>query len=394
MEQDREHYIVKGQERLRCGYTTGSCAAAAAKGAVSMLLSGCLLESVQIDTPKGWPLTLNLEDIQRSSDEVSCAVRKDSGDDPDITNGILIYARARRRADQGIEIEGGPGVGRVTLRGLSLEVGQAAINPVPQAMIRHEVNQVCGEWGFTQGITIQIFVPEGEQIARKTFNPRLGIVGGISIIGTSGIVEPMSEQAFVESIRLEMKMLRERGCDDLLVIPGNYGETFARESLNLNVRQAVKSSNFIGEVLDFAVELDFKSLLVVGHVGKTVKLAGGIMNLHSRNADGRMEILAAHAACHGADTEQIKAIMGCAMTDEAVEIIARAGLRELVFTDIAQKGEYYMTVRVKERIRTGLILFSNIYGQLGISSQGEVLLGNLQKQEKPASAIIGEQEVL
>lgn len=374
-----ERYVVKGQQRLRYGYTTGSCAAAAAKAAAYILLSGKMLTEVQIDTPKGWRLDLPVEDISRSAGGVSCAVKKDGGDDPDITNGILIYARVEHTADQEIVIEGGRGVGRVTQKGLSLAVGQAAINPVPRAMIYHEVDQIRTDLGVCGGLRIEISVPAGEEIARKTFNPRLGIVGGISIIGTSGIVEPMSEQALIETIRLEMRMLREKGVDHLLAVPGNYGETFAREQLGLDPSRGVKTSNFVGEVLDFAGQMGFSSLLLVGHVGKTVKLAAGIMNLHSRNADGRMEVLAAYAAAHGAGKELVRAILACSLTDQAVAMIAAAGLSGPVFADIAGKAEFHMAVRAGQGLKTGIILFSQQYGQLGVSPQGAELLSLLRR---------------
>lgn len=373
-----DRYIIKGQQKLRYGYTTGSCAAAAAKAASYMLLTGEALTRVQIDTPKGWRLDLAVENIERSVSEVSCAVRKDGGDDPDITDGILIYARVKHAAHREVAIDGGRGVGRVTQKGLSLEVGQAAINPVPRAMIFHEVDQVRRDLGVSAGLSIEIFVPAGEEIARKTFNPRLGIEGGISIIGTSGIVEPMSEQALIETIRLEMQMLREKGVENLLVMPGNYGATFAREQLGLDPARGVKASNFIGEVLDFATRMQFSSLLLVGHIGKTVKLAAGIMNLHSRNADGRMEILAAHAAAHGAGPELVRAILNSTMTDQAVRLIAETGLSGPVFADIAGRAEFYMDARAGGGLKTGILLFSLEYGQLAVSPQGRELLKQLQ----------------
>ena len=223
-----EEYIVKDGKKLRLGYTTGSCAAAAAKAATWMLLSGRRKERISLLTPKGIRLELSVEEIQMEADAVSCAIRKDSGDDPDATRGTLVFARARRTDAPGVTIDGGQGVGRVTKRGLDQPVGAAAINSVPRRMIRENVEEVCRALDYPGGIEILVSVPEGEALARKTFNPRLGIVGGISILGTTGIVEPMSEQALVDTIRVELRQRRESGADYVLLTPGNYGADFIR----------------------------------------------------------------------------------------------------------------------------------------------------------------------
>ena len=200
-----DYYVIRGNKKMRFGYTTGSCAAAACKGAVRMLLGREQLASVPLMTPKGILLDLELLDIHREEDTVSCAVKKDAGDDPDTTNGILVYATVSKREEPGILVDGGIGVGRVTKPGLSQKVGEAAINPVPKAMILREAEEACAEFDYEGGLKVIISVPEGAEIGKKTFNPRLGITGGISILGTSGIVEPMSEKALVESIHVEMK---------------------------------------------------------------------------------------------------------------------------------------------------------------------------------------------
>ncbi|MFR2719942.1 MAG: cobalt-precorrin-5B (C(1))-methyltransferase CbiD, partial [Ruminococcus sp.] len=244
--------VDEKNKKLRYGYTTGSCAAAAAQAAVRMLLSGEKTEEVALQTPKGILLHLLIEEIQMSREEVVCAVKKDGGDDPDVTHGIFVYARVKKSKEPGVHLDGGIGVGRVTRPGLEQPVGAAAINRVPRKMIRENVEQVCSQYGYTGGIDVVIEIPEGVEIGKKTFNPRLGIVGGISVLGTSGIVIPMSEAALVASIRLEMEMLVKNGAKYLVITPGNYGQAFSRESMDIDLTYSMKCSNYVGETLDMA----------------------------------------------------------------------------------------------------------------------------------------------
>ncbi|MDE7218481.1 MAG: cobalt-precorrin-5B (C(1))-methyltransferase CbiD, partial [Oscillospiraceae bacterium] len=242
-----EEYIVKGGKKLRLGYTTGSCAAAAAKAAAYMLLTGRRLEQVELATPKGIRLTLPVQEIRMGEKEVSCAVEKDGGDDPDVTTGALIFAAVSRKEEPGIAIDGGEGVGRVTKAGLDQPVGAAAINSVPRRMIREGLEEIQSLTGDAGGLSVVISVPGGRELAKRTFNPRLGITGGISIIGTTGIVEPMSEQALVDTIRVELRQRRESGAEYVLLTPGNYGSDFIRDSLGIDPAIAVQTSNFIGD---------------------------------------------------------------------------------------------------------------------------------------------------
>ena len=238
-------------------------------------------------TPKGILLDLELHDIQISENQVTCAVKKDAGDDPDTTNGILVYATVWKTDTAGIVIDGGAGVGRVTRPGLSQKVGEAAINPVPRAMILREAEEAAVSHDYEGGLKVVISVPEGVEIGKKTFNPRLGITGGISILGTSGIVEPMSEKALVESIHVEMKQHFTQGEKYLLVTPGNYGADYLREHMTLPFERNIKCSNYVGETIDMAVDMGVKGILFVAHIGKFVKVAAGIMNTHSHSADAR-----------------------------------------------------------------------------------------------------------
>lgn len=379
--EEEQAFVYVGGKRLRRGFTTGSCAAAASKAAVQMLLSGSPVDFADIITPRGIPLHVPVEDASIFPDRVSCAVRKDGGDDADDTNGALIYATASRKGTAGVEVEGGKGVGRVTRRGLDQPVGAAAINRVPRAMIKEAVEDVCGAFGYTGGIRVEIGVPEGERIAARTFNPRLGIVGGISILGTSGIVEPMSETALLDSIRAEMKVFMAPGRKYILTVPGNYGKDFLVSYPGLEGQQPVECSNFVGDFLDMAVELGAEGVLLVGNLGKLVKLAGGIMNTHSRNADARMEILASNALLAGADAETASRIMGCVSTDDALETLSGKGLIGPTMDVLVPKIEFHMNHRVKGAIRVAAITFSSEFGVLGETPSAEELLKKIEAGE-------------
>ena len=311
-------------KKLRSGFTTGSCAAAASKAAAWMLLTGTEKTNISIITPKGAAFDASILDIQRTSDSVKCAVRKDGGDDPDVTTGALIYAEVRLSDDDGVRLDGGEGVGRVTRPGLDQPVGEAAINSVPRAMIKQGVAEVAEACGYDGGFDVVISVPGGEEIAARTFNPRLGIEGGISIIGTSGIVEPMSEKAILDTIRVELRQQKAEGSKVAFISPGNYGLDFMKENYDMDLDRSVKCSNFIGLTVDMIKELGFEGMLLTGHAGKLVKIAGGIMNTHSREADCRMEIIAAAAAKEGADTELILEILDCLTTEEAFARLSEA----------------------------------------------------------------------
>ena len=376
-----DSYVIRNNKKMRLGYTTGSCAAAAAKGAAEMLLGGAALTEVSLMTPKGLLLHLELLDIRKEADAVSCAVRKDAGDDPDTTDGLLIYARVERGSrtqTSRIQIDGGRGVGRVTKPGLNQPVGAAAINSVPRAMIYREVEEASEKYDYEGKLKVTIFVPEGEETAKKTFNPRLGIEGGISILGTTGIVEPMSEQALVESIRVEMSQHVAQGEEYLLVTPGNYGAEYLKEHMALPFEKNIKCSNYVGETIDMAVNMGVKGILFVSHIGKFVKVAAGIMNTHSHHADGRMETLAAAAIRAGADLDCAKEILDSNTTDEALDAVKRHGVWQETLDELMERIQFYLDHRSYQQIRLGAVVFSNVHGYLGQTPQAE----NLMKQLK------------
>lgn len=369
-----ELYIPVGRQRLRCGYTTGTCAAAAAAGAAARLLTGETLPAVRIITPAG--VAVEAELLQHAAGEgwAACAVRKDGGDDPDVTDGALIFARVERTDTPGIVIDGGEGVGRVTLPGLDQPVGAAAINSTPRRMIAEQLESAAAKVGYTGGLRVVISVPEGEALARRTFNPRLGIVGGISILGTSGIVKPMSEAALLDSLYLEMDQRRAAGTEDLLLTPGNYGESFAREVLGLNLDRWCMCSNYLGAAIDHAAGAGFRSVLVVGHLGKLIKAAAGCMNTHSKTADARRETLTAHAALAGADGALLRALFDSPTTDAGVELLQQAGLLEPVMASIGEALDGQLKRRAGEGLTIEAFFFSNQYGILGKTPGAERLL--------------------
>ena len=354
---------------MKYGFTTGSCAAAASGAAAYMLLTGKTKTDITVETPSGRIFKAAILDIKRSENSVSCAVRKTAGDDPDITDGALIYSEVSIR-ESGFSIDGGKGVGRVTRPGLDQPVGAAAINRVPREMIEKKVSEVCSFTGYSGGLKIIISVPEGERLAEKTFNPKLGIAGAISILGTSGIVEPMSERAFIETIRLELKQKRAEGERRAVISPGNYGREFMKKSYGFDLDRSVKCGNFIGLTVDMAKEEGFAELLLVGHIGKLIKVAGGIMNTHSREADCRMEILASLGLLCGADGGTARSILRCALTDEAVEILEEAGIKQAVM-DMAVERICGNLERRTEKMKIECMMFSNKFGELGKSREAE-----------------------
>ena len=338
------HYALVDGKKLRYGYTTGTCAAAAAKGAALLLLTGRAPAAVKIHTPKGIDLTLPMEEAKREGSAARCAVRKFSGDDPDVTDGALIVATASVSAAPGVHVDGGEGVGRVTKPGLKVPVGEAA-------------QETMEETEPVPGLDVVISVPQGAALAQKTFNPRLGILGGISILGTSGIVEPMSEEALIDSIRLEIRQRKTLGETRLILAP-------VRDTLGVSEDRIVKISNYVGRALDAAAEAGFAEVLLAGHIGKLVKLSGGIMNTHSREGDGRAELMAAWALKAGADGDTARSILACVTTDEMLRILREKGLLAPAMELMAQGIDLYVNARVKGLLTVGVLVFSDGSGPL------------------------------
>ena len=375
-----QHIAYHGGQALRRGWTTGTCAAAAAEVAALLLLTGKVPAELRLDTPGGLTFTLPVEQPHLDGDAAVCTVRKDAGDDPDITNGVGITA-AVRRAPEGVTIDGGAGVGRVTRPGLAMPVGAAAINPGPRAQITAALERAARECGYTGGFSVIISAENGEELAKQTYNEHLGVVGGLSILGTSGVVEPMSEKALVDTILLELDSLYAGGQRTAFLCPGNYGADFARDTLGLDLEKAVKCSNFIGEALDHAVFRGFDDILLVGHAGKLVKLAAGVMNTHSSVADGRQEIFTAHAALCGAGRETLEGLMQSISVDACIELLDREHLREPVLARIESEIEKRLALRLRGRGHVEFILFTAKYGILAQSPGAMALCERLRESK-------------
>jgi cobalt-precorrin-5B (C1)-methyltransferase len=316
-------YVIKNGKKLRCGYTTGSCAAGAAKAAAMMLHTGEIPKYIGIDTPAEVTLNLKVEKPVLGEYYASCCIVKDAGDDPDVTNGMEIFAEVRRRQDAEIVIEGGEGIGRITREGFWGKVGEAAINPVPRKMIREELVKVSDH-----GWNVLIYAPKGEEIAKRTFNPNIGIEGGISVIGTTGIVEPMSDEAFKKTIYLEIDKIHEDGSPEILLFLGNYGERAATK-LNLHTPK-VKISNFVGESISYCYNKGFQKVTLFGHIGKLCKLSIGAFNTHSKVCDVRIEAFVYYLALVGAPTQLIRQVNQCKTSEEVLKLIGDNGYDHIV----------------------------------------------------------------
>lgn len=417
-----EEYVTSNGERLRRGYTTGTCAALAAKAAAELLLRGTAPERVSVLTPAGVTVTVRPEEV-RYYDSASAAasvaaaraaaraasgaaagadtpstpdapstanatgatahatIIKDAGDDYDVTNGTRVCAFVTL-CDRDISIDGGIGVGRVTCPGLDQPVGNAAINSGPRAMIRAALEDAALEAGYLGGFNVVVEVPEGVEIGRKTFNPSLGIVGGISILGTSGIVEPRSLKALQDALKVEIHVRAANGGKRLIVVPGNYGQAFL-ETMGLPADIPVVScANFIGFTLDQAAEEGFEQLLLVGHIGKLVKVAGGVMDTHSRMADCRREIFAAHAAAAGASQQTVLDIFDCMTTDACLDVVESAGVKNQVLDRLARAIQYQLEHRAGDKMDMGAVIFSNKTGLLACTDNAKRLMDDWKRKEE------------
>ncbi|MFL8675896.1 cobalt-precorrin-5B (C(1))-methyltransferase CbiD [Clostridioides sp. GD02404] len=403
-----EEYVYIDGKKYRRGYTTGSCATGASKAAVYMLITKNKIDTINIDTPKGIPLSLKVDNINISNTFVECSIKKDGGDDIDATHTMDIYARAeivskndndkdyltlcdidsvstnsesQNELYKYIRVYGGIGIGVVTKKGLSVDVGKPAINPTPLKMINEEIRKLVGSnfesiLGDNKVLKITIFAPQGETVAKKTFNPRLGIVGGISIIGTTGIVEPMSDEGWKKSLSIELQMKKEQGLDKIILVPGNHGEQFIREKLNLDIKYVVRTSNFVGYMIKEAQRIGYKKILMAGHIGKFIKLSAGIFNTHSKVADARSEILVANLALMGAKYEFLNKINQCLTSEEAIDIINNSEYKQ-VYNILSNKCRDRVKEYLNEEsddIDVEVMIFSMDKSLLGKSDNTDALV--------------------
>jgi cobalt-precorrin-5B (C1)-methyltransferase len=301
-------------------------------------------------------------------------VVKDAGDDPDVTNGMRIYATARKIPGTRVEITAGRGIGTVTMPGLAVSPGRPAINPVPMKMIIEAVESVKPD---DAGVLIEISAPKGAEIAKKTFNPRLGIRGGISILGTTGIVEPYSDEAVIESLALRLSLMAAEGLREVIFVPGKYGERYAIDVLGLPRDLVAVTGNYVGKMLERAVRHGMRCILFVGHIGKLVKIAGGIFDTHSRVADARVEILAAHYGTYSGDMDAVKNIMGSVTTEGAVAFIADRAFFDYLAGIVAGRCAAY----TGGAFDCEVVLFSEKTGELGRSGGADSMIMRLKKSD-------------
>ena len=290
-----DEYNKKNGHTQRYGFTTGTTATAAAIGAAYMYLNDTR-DIVDVELPAGITLTIPLEFVKEEKNLFTCGVKKNAGDDPDVTDGILISTKLEFiKKENGLEFNffAGEGVGVFTKDGLALPKGEAAINPVPRQMMIDNLSVILKEHGFSGIVNITITVENGADIAKKTFNERLGIIGGISILGTSGLVLPMSKTALLQTIEADIKFrLKNSKERRVYLAPGNIGAKFLENNFNINSTTVAIISNFIGESIDYAISNDAREIVLCGDLGKLIKLSGGIMNTHSNDSDSRLELLA------------------------------------------------------------------------------------------------------
>lgn len=376
-----DRYVVKNGERLRTGYTTGTTATVAAVAAAKMLITGESVHEARVSLPQGDEAMLEVKSCRIHDNTCTAVVLKDGGDDPDITHGTEIYASVSL-TPKDIEIKGGKGVGTVTTEGMRCAKGEPAINPVPRKMIKDNLKSLASSLDYSGGFSVTISVPEGEKLAKQTYNPRLGIVGGISILGTTGIVWPMSEKALIDTIKVELDRKYADNPEYVIISPGNYGQDYCQNNLGIDINDAVKISNFLGDSLDYIAYKGFKKVLLVGHTGKLVKVAGGIMNTHSSYGDCRMEIISAYAALLGADSDTIGNILNCVTTDQAMDTIKEKEYYALLKQKLAERVKYHLDFRLKGKTEIEFIMFTTDKMHTMESSNFRTFLKSLKSKSK------------
>lgn len=335
-------------------------------------LTGQCPDVIKVETPIG--KTLYLDVIPKSFG--TCSVVKDAGDDPDVTNGSEIVTSVQILEEKGeITFAGGEGIGIITQEGLKLPVGEPAINPVPRQMTEKALREIIGE----RGAVVTVSVPGGDVLARRTFNPRLGIVDGLSILGTTGIVRPMSEEAMKDSLLVELDMYTRQGHHSILFVLGTTGENALRAQYG-EFTCVLQVSNYIGFMIEEAVERGFTDILIGGFVGKLVKVASGTMNTHSHVADGRIETICTHAALHGASREVIQKIYNCLTTKAAMKVVEEENLLD-IWQDMAEKAAYYCCKTAHEMADVGMIFLDGDNEILAKSSNAKRVLEKVRRKE-------------
>ena len=360
-------------KKLREGVSTGSCMTGGAAAAALWLVTGKCPDVIEVETPIGKTLYLDVVPKEKGV----CGIVKDAGDDPDVTNGSEVITKVEILPDDGgITFVGGDGIGTVTQEGLKLPVGEPAINPVPRQMAEKALRKIIGN----RGAVVTVSIPGGENLAKRTFNPRLGVLGGLSVLGTTGIVRPMSEEAMKDSLLVELDMYARQGHRSILFVLGTTGENALKARYG-EFQCVLQVSNYIGLMIEEAVERGFTDILIGGFVGKLVKVASGTMNTHSHVADGRLETICTHAALHGAPREVIERIYSCLTTKAAMKIVEEEGLMD-IWKDMAQKASFYCEKTAHGMARVGMIFLDGDNQVLAESENVPDILKKVLKQEE------------
>ena len=311
---------------LRSGLTTGSCATATSLAAARLLLAGETNDAIDITLPKGKCVQMRLEFCRLIANGAEAGTLKDAGDDPDVTHGALVSAQVRLIHEPGVRFVAGEGVGTVTRPGLVLGVGEPAINPVPRRMMAEHLTQLAHEVGYGGGFEVTVCVENGSELALKTMNPRLGILGGLSILGTSGIVRPFSCAAYIASIHQGIDVARTNGYQHIAACTGNASEDTMRRVYQIPDIALIEMGDFVGAVLKHLRKTPVERLSVCGGFGKISKLAAGHMDLHSRHSSIDLVQLARWAADVGADAELQQRICGANTSQQALAMASAVGI--------------------------------------------------------------------
>lgn len=339
-------------KKMKSGYTTGSCAAAGTKAALLFLLKKVIVKEVKINALSGEELHIPIKEVKTVDGDVWAEVIKDAGDDPDITQGVSIFTKVVLNDSDEINFFAGEGIGTVTKEGLSVPVGQPSINPGPRKMMKIVAHELLPEG---TGCDITISIPAGKELAKNTLNPILGIEGGISIIGTSGIVRPMSEEGFKNSLTPQIDVALAAGFSYQVFVPGKIGENIAVK-LGIPREATVQTSNFIGHMLEYAAGKELKGVLLLGHLGKLVKVAAGNFYTHSKISDARLETMAAYSALLGMDSAGVKEIFNCVTTEAAMEVVKKYNLADKLYPLLCERASLRSMQRIYQKLHVGTLM--------------------------------------
>jgi len=344
-------------KKLRTGYTTGSCATASSKAGILSIINQKKIEEVNIILPKGSRLEIKINSCEFSLDSAKCSVIKDGGDDPDVTHGAEIFVDVKLTNNVGeIDIDGGEGVGRVTKPGLGLEIGSAAINPTPKKMIVENVREVGKELLKKNGVSIKVSVPKGKELGPKTDNPRIGIMNGISILGTSGIVIPYSTASFAAAIRQQISVVNTMNDDNVVLTTGGRSEDYAREIIDLPDHSFIQMGDFSGYTIKQCAKQGLKKAYVAGFIGKLAKMAAGVKQTHVKGGKVDMKFLSELAKRCDANSDTIAKILGANTARNVQEIIMEDKV-EGFFDEITKETYNQMRQHSEEKIPVEVILF-------------------------------------